>query len=241
MCAIGNRVFRGVKRPEREIVELFRGIPSSNINDEMNRLYCMHDYIRLVNTDKAVQLLGIAITVKVPAGDNLMFHLALDMAQKGDVVVVDGANGSNRSLAGEIMMRHSQGKGIAGWVCDGAIRDFNGAQELTMPIYASGVTPQGPWKHGPGEINVPIACGGQVVFPGDIIVGDRDGIVVIRQQDALEIARLAKKHKNVEDEIMEQIAKNIVAYCTDHVSSTEKRMAGKHVEFINDSFANIYK
>ena len=82
MSTIGNRIFTNFKRPSRELVEKFRGLPSSNINDEMNRLYCMHDYITLQNPDTAVQLLGTAITVKVPIGDNLFFHQALDMAQE---------------------------------------------------------------------------------------------------------------------------------------------------------------
>ena len=107
MITIGNRIFTEIKRPSRELAEQFRGLPSSNINDEMNRLFCMHDYIRLLNPAMARPLLGTVITVKAPIGDNLFFHQALDMAQSGDVIVVDGASGCNRSLAGEIMLRMS--------------------------------------------------------------------------------------------------------------------------------------
>lgn len=159
MITIGNRIFTEVKRPSRELVEKFRGLPSSNINDEMNRLFCMHDYMKLLNPGTAVQLLGTAITVKAPIGDNLFFHEALDLAQPGDIIVVDGGSGCNRSLAGEIMMRFAQLKGIAGFVVDGCLRDLDGAETLTMPVYAKGVTPQGPFKFGPGEVNTPIACG----------------------------------------------------------------------------------
>ena len=105
MITIGNRIFTEVTRPDPKVVEMFRGLPSSNINDEMNRLYCMHDYMKLLNPGTAKPLLGTAITVKAPIGDNLFFHQALDMAQPGDIIVVDGASGCNRSLAGEIMMR----------------------------------------------------------------------------------------------------------------------------------------
>ena len=93
MITVGNRIFTQVNRPSKDIVELFRDLPSSNINDELNRLYCMHDYIRLLNPKSCVQLLGTAITVKVPIGDNLFFHQALDMAQPGDIIVVDGGSG----------------------------------------------------------------------------------------------------------------------------------------------------
>ena len=119
MVTIGNRIFTKFERPDPKVVEMFRGLPSSNINDEMNRLFCMHDYIRLMNPACSRPLLGTAITVKAPIGDNLFFHQALDMAQPGDIIVVDGASGCNRSLAGEIMLRFATKKGLAGVVVDG--------------------------------------------------------------------------------------------------------------------------
>ena len=233
MSIIGNRIYTKFERPAPELVEAFRGLPSSNINDEMNRLYCMHDYIRLLNPDKARPLLGVAFTVKVPLGDNLFFHQALDMAQPGDVIVVDGGSGCNRSLAGEIMLRFSDRKGLAGIVADGCLRDLDGIEQLSMPIYAKGITPQGPWKNGPGEINVPIACGGQVVFPGDILVGDKDGIVVIRRQDAALVAEVAQKKKAGEDKTFELMESDLAAYTARHVQETAKRMEGKDVTFVD--------
>ena len=135
MSEIGNRVFMNVNRPAPELVEKFRGIPSSNINDEMNRLFCMHSYMRLLNPESAnPSMVGTAITVKAPIGDNLFFHQALDMAQPGDIIVVDGATGNNRSLAGEIMIRFAQKKGLAGIVVDGCLRDLDGIHNLTMPV-----------------------------------------------------------------------------------------------------------
>ena len=234
MSIIGNRIYTKFERPAPELVEAFRGLPSSNINDEMNRLYCMHDYIRLLNPDKARPLLGVAFTVKVPLGDNLFFHQALDMAQPGDVIVVDGGSGCNRSLAGEIMLRFSDRKGLAGIVADGCLRDLDGIEQLSMPIYAKGITPQGPWKNGPGEINVPIACGGQVVFPGDILVGDKDGIVVIRRQDAALVAEVAQKKKAGEDKTFALMESDLAAYAARHVQETAKRMEGKDATFVDD-------
>ena len=229
MITIGNRIFTDIERPDPEVVEMFRGLPSSNINDEMNRLYCMHDYMKLLNPAKAKPLLGTAITVKAPIGDNLFFHQALDMAQPGDIIVVDGASGCNRSLAGEIMLRFAQKKGLAGIVVDGCLRDLDGIEMLEMPVYAKGVTPQGPWKFGPGEVNVPIACGGQVVFPGDILVGDKDGIVVVRRQDAKAVAEVAIKKKAAEDKTFELMEADLDAYAAKHLETTAKRMEGKTV------------
>lgn len=241
MITIGNRIFTEVKRPSRELVEQFRGLPSSNINDEMNRLFCMHDYMKLLNRDSAAQLLGTAITVKAPIGDNLFFHEALDLAQPGDIIVVDGGSGCNRSLAGEIMMRFAQLKGIAGFVVDGCLRDLDGAETLTMPVYAKGVTPQGPFKFGPGEVNTPIACGGQVVFPGDILVGDKDGIVVIHRQDAEEVAKVAQEKKAKEDKIFETMRADWQEYAQKHIQTTQKRMAGKDIAILDEQYAETYK
>lgn len=239
MITIGNRIYTQIRRPAPELVQMFRGLPSSNINDEINRLYCMHDYMRLLNPDTARPLLGTAITVKAPIGDNLFFHQALDMAQPGDIIVVDGASGCNRSLAGEIMLRFAEKKGLAGIVVDGCLRDLDGIVRLEMPVYAKGVTPQGPWKFGPGEINVPIACGGQVVFPGDILVGDRDGIVVVRPQDAAMIAEAAQKKKAGEDKTFELMESDLNAYAAKHLKSTESRMDGKNAAIL-DSYEEQY-
>lgn len=241
MSKIGNRIFTRVDRAAPELVEKFRGLPSSNINDEMNRLFCMHSYIRLLNSKSAnPSMVGTAITVKAPIGDNLFFHQALDMAQPGDIIVIDGATGNNRSLAGEIMLRFAQNKGIAGIVADGCLRDLDGIEKLTMPVYAAGVTPQGPWKFGPGEVNTPISCGGQVVFPGDILVGDADGIVVIHKKDADEVAAAAIAKKRSEDETFALMASDLNAYSEKHKATTAKRFQGREPEYIEDSFAHIY-
>ena len=118
-------------------------------------------YMYLLNPEKfSGSMVGTALTVKCPSGDNLIFHQALELAQPGDIIVVDADGISNRSVAGEIMMRFACKKGIAGIVVDGYMRDLDGIKELPMPVYARGVTPQGPYKNGPGEVNVPIACGG---------------------------------------------------------------------------------
>lgn len=226
MGVVGNRIYEKIDRPSKELVELFRGIPSSNINDEMERLYCMHDYIHPLNE---VPLLGTAFTVKTAIGDNLFIHEALDMAKPGDVLVIDAGSGNNRSLAGEIMLTMAYKKGLAGVVIDGCLRDLDGIRKIPMAVYAKGITPQGPFKNGPGEINVPVCCGGQVVFPGDILVGDQDGIVVIHPQDAEAIAKAAIKKKQGEDDTFELMDRNFEAYLEKHKVSTEKMKNGKEI------------
>ncbi len=189
MSNAGFRIYTKINRPARDLVEKFRGLPVANIADEMNRLGCMDARIKPLND---APLLGVAFTVKARIGDNLMFHKALDLAQPGDIIVVDGRGDLANSLTGEIMMRQARKKSLAGVVVDGAVRDADALRTMDLAIYAAGITPQGPYKDGPGEINVPVSCGGVTVYPGDILVGDGDGIVVISPKDAVVIAEKAK-------------------------------------------------
>lgn len=239
---IGNRVYTEFERTSARVIEMYRGLPASNINDEMNRLYSFHAYMYLLNPEAFDEnMVGPALTVKCPAGDNLFFHQALDLAQPGDIVVVDAGGCANRSVAGEIMMRFAYEKGIAGIVVDGYMRDLDGIKKLPMPVYARGITPQGPYKNGPGEINVPVSCGGQVVFPGDVLVGDKDGLVVIRRQDAGKVAEAAQKKKDGEDKIFALMKSDLNAYAAKHRQTTERRMENKNIETINESYIEQYK
>ena len=205
MSTIGNRIFTKFTRATKEQVEAFRGIPSSNINDEMNRLFNMNENIRLLNPETSKQLLGTAFTVRVPMGDNLFFHEALDRAQPGDVIVVEAGGYCNRSLAGEIMMKFAQYKGIAGIVVDGCMRDADALSKMEMPIYCVGITPQGPYKNGPGEIGTPVTIGGKIVRPGDIVYGDGDGIIIIDPALADELAAQGRATVEKEDKIRRDI------------------------------------
>lgn len=225
---VGFRIYQSINRPDQALVEKFKGIPSSTINDQMNRLYCMSAAISPLN--KVASMVGTAFTVKLPIGDNLMFHKALDMAQPGDVLIIDGAGAMDRSLAGEIMITYAAKRGIAGIVVDGAMRDLDGIKRCPMPIYAKGITPQGPYKNGPGEIGVPVSCGGIVVFPGDIIVGDSDGIVVIRPDDALVVLESAQR-KLASETVKLSRYTNQGLDTAEHAARIEKAITAKGVYY----------
>ncbi|GHU19704.1 methyltransferase [Betaproteobacteria bacterium] len=201
----GFRISRNVTRPAATLVSAFKGIPVANIGDNMNRRACLNARIRPMNN---MALLGTAITLKTSPGDNLMLYSAIELAQPGDVIVVDAHGDMSNAIIGELMLTWAQKKGLAGIVIDGAVRDAAAIKNLKISVYASGVTPNGPFKNGPGEINVPVCCGGIVVKPGDIVVGDADGIVVIDPEDAQDV--LAKAEATVEKEagIMTAIEKN---------------------------------
>jgi RraA family protein len=206
MANLGFRIIENIDRPDKELIEAFRELPVANIDDNMGRIACVDASIKPFNKAK---LLGTAFTVKAPYGDNLMFHKALDMAKEGDIVVVAGGGFVDRSLCGEIMMNYAIMKGIAGFVIDGAIRDAEATRQMDFPVFAKGVNPNGPYKNGPGEINVPVAIGGQVVFPGDIVVGDDDGIIFIRPEYAEELIEKVKKFNKNEEVILDNLSKGI--------------------------------
>lgn len=188
MSNVGFRIYTKINRPDRQLVERFRGLPVAVIADEMNRLGCMDARIKPLNR---VPLLGVAFTVKARAGDNLMLHRALDMAAPGDVIVVDGQGDLSNAMAGENMMMWAQRRSLAGVIIDGAMRDLDSIRSMEFAVFAAGIQPKGPYKNGPGEINVPICCGGVVIYPGDIIVGDEDGVVSIHPVDAPAVCKKA--------------------------------------------------
>jgi RraA family protein len=149
------------------------------ISDLMNRLYAVHCDIRPV-TDPGLRIVGPACTVKVYPGDNLMVHKSLDVAQPGDILVIDTSASGTTAVLGDLVSTKARHRGIAGIVVDGLVRDLPGIRALAdLPVFARGVTPIGPLHRGPGEINHPVCIGGVVVHPGDVIVGDLNGVVVV--------------------------------------------------------------
>lgn len=135
-----------------------------------------------------------------------MFHKAMDMAKPGDVIVIAAGGSTVRAIFGELMVSYLVVRRIGGIIVDGAIRDADAIAAMPIPVYARGVTPNGPFKNGPGEINTPVACGGQVVNPGDIVVGDTDGVVVVPQHEAAALVEKVKKVSAMEKGIMDGIA-----------------------------------
>ena len=139
---------------------------------------------RVAPVSPAMRLAGPAFTIEVRAGDNLMIHAAMTMAKPGDVLVIDGKGDRSCALMGSIMMNACRKLGLAGVVIDAAIRDSEELRELGFPVFAVGANPNGPTKLVPGRINWPISCGGVAVSPGDLVVGDADGVVVVEREKA---------------------------------------------------------
>ncbi|MEQ8330994.1 MAG: RraA family protein [Longimicrobiales bacterium] len=178
---VGFRIVTDLPRVAPEVVDGFRGRASSNVADAQGRFRFM-DPGMLSRTGLA--LCGPAVTVNARPGDNLMVHKALEVAEAGDVVVVCTNGNTTSAIFGELMGHTAVAAGVGGMVVDGAVRDVDGLRALGLPVFARSVTPGGCDKDGPGEINVPIACGGVPVQPGDLVLGDGDGVVVVPRLDA---------------------------------------------------------
>jgi 4-hydroxy-4-methyl-2-oxoglutarate aldolase len=186
MGKLGFRVLPNPTRIAAEVLDQYRGMASSNIADAMGRF----GFMRGIQARSGLAMCGLAVTVRSRPADNLMIHKALHVATPGDVIVVDTCGNETSAVFGELMCHSAVAARVGGIVVDGAIRDVDGITALGLPAFSRTVCPGGCDKDGPGEINVPICCGGTVVMPGDIIVGDADGVAVVPSADAEEVLTL---------------------------------------------------
>lgn len=193
---LGFRVLSRQRKVDEETVQLYRDLPVANVSDVMNRMAAGGPALRPLHSGGF--LAGPALTVKTRPGDNLMVHKALTLAEPGDVIVVDGGGDLTNALMGELMLSHAIKVGVAGVVINGAIRDSAWVRAHDFPVFAAGVTHRGPYKDGPGEINVSIAFDGMVIEPGDLIIGDDDGVLCVPFAEVAAIHRLARAKNEAE-------------------------------------------
>lgn len=184
-----------------QIFELFHSIPTTCISDALDGLNNLHPSIKPLQEEYKIS--GRAFTVKMPVGDNLAVLKAIRAAKPGDILVIDAKGDNYRAIAGDFVVGMAKTLGLGGMVVDGVIRDLKGIKKLGFPVFCKGTTVAASGKSGVGELNVPVSCGGVSVNPGDIIVGDADGVVVIpkeREDETLKKAQ-EKLHKDQEREI----------------------------------------
>lgn len=200
---IGFRICKRERKVDAKWVEAFRALPVANISDVMSRMSAGGAALRPFYMGG--NMVGPAVTVKARPGDNLMVHKALDIAEPGDIIVVDAGGDLSNAIIGELMVAHAEKRGLGGIVIYGAIRDSAELLAGSFPVFACGVTHRGPYKDGPGEVNVPIAINGMVINPGDLICGDADGLVSVAMDSAEQIFEAASKKHAAETKQMENI------------------------------------
>jgi len=203
MNPIGWREYESAPQARPATLDALRELAVSLLSDNMARASGM---LGLRPYHRPKPLAGTAVTVRTRAGDNLAIHRAFDFCRPGDVLVIDGAGDLTQALMGEIMASFAESLGVEGLVIDGAIRDVGTLRQRDFPVYARGVTHRGPYKNGPGEINVPVTVGGMVVHPGDIIVGDEDGLLAIAPADVDAVIEGARRQHAKEAAALKSIA-----------------------------------
>jgi RraA family protein len=203
--AVGFRVLKRRRKVDAQWSEKYRNLPVANVSDSMFRMAAGGARLRPYHSGGTMA--GPALTVRTAPGDNLMVHWALNVAEKGDVIVVDAGGEVTNSIIDERMLAYCQAKGFGGIVINGAVRDVGYIRTHDFPVYAAGVTHRGPYKDGPGEINVTVALDGMSIAPGDLVVGDEDGLLCIPYDDVEAVYKLAHEKHEMETRTFKDIGK----------------------------------
>ena len=201
--SVGFRVLPRQRKIGAEIVQRFASLPVANVSDSMSRLTA--GGARLHPMHRHGGMAGPALTVKAPPGDNLMVHKAIALAEPGDIIVVDAGGELTNAIMGEMMLMQMAKRRVGGVVINGAIRDAAQIRDQDLPVFAAGVTHRGPYKNGPGEINVPVAIDGMVIEPGDLVIGDDDGVLCVPFDQAEAVFKAAKAKSDTEQKQMANI------------------------------------
>ncbi|OZI67232.1 RraA family protein [Bordetella genomosp. 11] len=194
---IGFAIHPRQRAVSADVAAKFVGMPVANLSDCMSRMTAGGPRLRPMHD--GTYMAGPALTVRSRPGDNLMVHKALDVAAPGDVIVVDAGGDLTNAIIGEIMATYAKSRKLGGIVINGSIRDAGALRRSDFPVYAAGITHRGPYKDGPGEINCTIALDGMTIEPGDLILGDEDGLLCIPYAD-VEAVYEAGKAKNAAEE-----------------------------------------
>ena len=205
------------------VIQQFNEVPTTAISDVLKGMNNLDPAIKPLKEE--YKIAGRAYTVKLPVGDNLMLLKSLKEAKPGDILVVDVKGDTYRAIAGDFVVGMMKTLELGGLVVDGVIRDIIDIKKLNFPVFSRGTTVSSGGKTGPGETNVPISCGGASVNPGDIIVGDVDGVVVIPQERAEEVLQEPKDKMASYDEREAKISGNkeeIYKYIDNMIAKSKK-------------------
>lgn len=219
VSAIGFRVVTKITRAPQGLVDAFRECATTNIADVVTKMFTMATAIKPLYTPVR-RVAGSAVTVRVPPGDNLMVHVVLSHLAPGDLVVVDARGDLEYALGGALVCAIAKSHGAQAFVLDGVYRDVGELRSLDFPVFGRGLQPRPPGKVGPGEINTVISCGGVPVHPGDIVVADEDGVVVVPRAYAEGVLEQARERGRKDAKRWSDIA----AWDRDHQVVFEKRL-----------------
>jgi len=198
-----HQVIRKIKRTETDLVKALGGQGVATVHEAQGRTGLMRPYMRPIYP--AARLAGPAVTVSCPPGDNLMIHAAVEVCEPGDVLVVVTTSESTDGMFGELLATSCKAHGIAGLIIDAGVRDVADLAQMNFPVWSKAISAQGTVKASGGSVNVSVVCAGTAVSPGDAVIADQDGVVIVRRDAAAEVARLGEARLEKENKSRERL------------------------------------
>jgi 4-hydroxy-4-methyl-2-oxoglutarate aldolase len=200
-----HKIVRRIPRPDSNAVKLLGELGVATVHEAQGRAGLMAPYMRPIYLSARVS--APAVTVSCHPGDNLMIHAAVEVCEPGDILVVVTHSESTDGMFGELLATSCQAHGVVGLIIDAGVRDTSELTEMNFPVWAKAISAQGTVKASPGSVNVPLVCAGALVNPGDVIVGDADGVVVVPRATAADVARAGEQRRSKEEKTRERLAK----------------------------------